>query len=287
MNHTITIAGDPQSCAGRGRRDDPRRRCCATAWALPTAARRATAAPASASTCPGEIFELEYSEHALSAGGAGAQHRARLPHAGVERRGDPAPVGRGVRRASVARHAVPGRRADLAHARRAAAALRHRDRRALHLLRRPVRQAPVCLRRRHAARLFHGQPPRRAGLEFHLRVHRRRRERAGPRSPQGRGPGARSAGRSARPTCASSMPGRSSPSPAAPDWRRSAPSSPRRWQRACPGPIHVYFGVREERDVYGEQSCANGRRAIPNLHVHVVLSEQSRRQTTDAARRAW
>lgn len=42
-----------------------------------------------------------------------------------------------------------------------------------------------------------------------------------------------------------------------------------------PGPIHVYFGVREERDVYGEQELREWQARYPNLHVHVVLSEQA------------
>ncbi len=29
-----------------------------------------------------------------------------------------------------------------------------------------------------------------------------------------------------------------------------------RWTAGVPGPIHVYFGVREERDVYGEAGAA-------------------------------
>lgn len=50
-----------------------------------------------------------------------------------------------------------------------------------------------------------------------------------------------------------------------------------------PGPIHVYFGVREERDVYGEQELREWQARHPNLHVHVVLSE---RAGTDNGRRA-
>ena len=42
-----------------------------------------------------------------------------------------------------------------------------------------------------------------------------------------------------------------------------------------PGPIHVYFGVREERDVYGEQELRDWQARYANLHVHVVLSEQT------------
>jgi NAD(P)H-flavin reductase len=42
-----------------------------------------------------------------------------------------------------------------------------------------------------------------------------------------------------------------------------------------PGPIHVYFGVREERDVYGEQELREWQARYPNLRVHVVLSEHT------------
>ena len=40
-----------------------------------------------------------------------------------------------------------------------------------------------------------------------------------------------------------------------------------------PGPIHVYIGVRAERDVYGEAELRQWGQAHPNLGVHVVLSE--------------
>jgi len=42
-----------------------------------------------------------------------------------------------------------------------------------------------------------------------------------------------------------------------------------------PGPIHLYVGVREERDVYAEAELRAWANAHPNLHVHVVLSEGS------------
>jgi CDP-4-dehydro-6-deoxyglucose reductase/ferredoxin-NAD(P)+ reductase (naphthalene dioxygenase ferredoxin-specific) len=59
-----------------------------------------------------------------------------------------------------------------------------------------------------------------------------------------------------------------------------------------PGPIHLYFGVRDERDVYGEGELREWQKRHPNLHVHVVLSEpaapvQGQRRTgmvTDAVR---
>ncbi|HZP86783.1 MAG TPA: 2Fe-2S iron-sulfur cluster-binding protein [Burkholderiales bacterium] len=39
------------------------------------------------------------------------------------------------------------------------------------------------------------------------------------------------------------------------------------------GPIHLYFGAREERDVYGEAELRAWARVHPNLRVHVVVSE--------------
>jgi CDP-4-dehydro-6-deoxyglucose reductase/ferredoxin-NAD(P)+ reductase (naphthalene dioxygenase ferredoxin-specific) len=39
-------------------------------------------------------------------------------------------------------------------------------------------------------------------------------------------------------------------------------------------PIHLYFGVRGERDVYGEAELRTLEARYPNLKVHVVLSEQ-------------
>ncbi|MCW5622790.1 MAG: 2Fe-2S iron-sulfur cluster binding domain-containing protein [Burkholderiales bacterium] len=43
-----------------------------------------------------------------------------------------------------------------------------------------------------------------------------------------------------------------------------------------PGPIHLYFGVREERDVYGEAELRQWMQAHPDLlRVHVVLSERA------------
>lgn len=37
-------------------------------------------------------------------------------------------------------------------------------------------------------------------------------------------------------------------------------------------PIHLYFGVRSARDVYGIEWIEDLQRAYPNLHVHVVLA---------------
>ena len=42
-----------------------------------------------------------------------------------------------------------------------------------------------------------------------------------------------------------------------------------------PGSIHLYVGVRGERDVYGEAELREWARQHPNLHVHVVLSEHT------------
>jgi CDP-4-dehydro-6-deoxyglucose reductase/ferredoxin-NAD(P)+ reductase (naphthalene dioxygenase ferredoxin-specific) len=43
--------------------------------------------------------------------------------------------------------------------------------------------------------------------------------------------------------------------------------------KGLPGPIHLYFGVRAERDVYGEAELRAWEARHPNLKVHVVLSE--------------
>jgi len=40
-------------------------------------------------------------------------------------------------------------------------------------------------------------------------------------------------------------------------------------------PIHLYFGVRAERDVYGEAELREWERRHPNLKVHIVLSDQT------------
>lgn len=48
--------------------------------------------------------------------------------------------------------------------------------------------------------------------------------------------------------------------------------------RGMPGPIHVYVGVREARDVYGEAELRAWAAASPNLHVNVVLSEATQVQ---------
>jgi CDP-4-dehydro-6-deoxyglucose reductase/ferredoxin-NAD(P)+ reductase (naphthalene dioxygenase ferredoxin-specific) len=50
-----------------------------------------------------------------------------------------------------------------------------------------------------------------------------------------------------------------------------------------PGPIHLYVGVRAERDVYGESELREWALRHPNLHVHVVLSEEG--GSPQAARR--
>lgn len=50
-----------------------------------------------------------------------------------------------------------------------------------------------------------------------------------------------------------------------------------------PGPIHLYFGVREARDVYGDAELREWAARNPALKIHVVLSEA---QQVDAGRRA-
>ena len=45
--------------------------------------------------------------------------------------------------------------------------------------------------------------------------------------------------------------------------------------KGLPGPIHLYFGVRAERDVYAEGELRAWEARHPNLKVHVVLSEVS------------
>lgn len=42
--------------------------------------------------------------------------------------------------------------------------------------------------------------------------------------------------------------------------------------QAMRNPIHLYFGVRSERDVYGRAWLQELQRHHPNLHVHVVLT---------------
>jgi CDP-4-dehydro-6-deoxyglucose reductase/ferredoxin-NAD(P)+ reductase (naphthalene dioxygenase ferredoxin-specific) len=42
----------------------------------------------------------------------------------------------------------------------------------------------------------------------------------------------------------------------------------------CSSPIHLYFGVRAERDVYGQRELAQLSEQHPNLRVHIVLSEE-------------
>jgi naphthalene 1,2-dioxygenase ferredoxin reductase component len=58
-------------------------------------------------------------------------------------------------------------------------------------------------------------------------------------------------------------------------------------------PIHVYFGVRSDRDVYGLEELTELQREIPNLHVHVVVTAGSSRPghriglVTDAIEEDW
>jgi CDP-4-dehydro-6-deoxyglucose reductase/ferredoxin-NAD(P)+ reductase (naphthalene dioxygenase ferredoxin-specific) len=55
--------------------------------------------------------------------------------------------------------------------------------------------------------------------------------------------------------------------------------------RAMPGPIHLYFGVRAERDVYGEAELREWQARHSNLRVHVVLSEPPSSALPDGHRR--
>jgi len=43
-------------------------------------------------------------------------------------------------------------------------------------------------------------------------------------------------------------------------------------QAGMSNPIHLYFGVRSDRDVYGLEDLAGLQRNNPNLHVHVVVT---------------
>ena len=40
-------------------------------------------------------------------------------------------------------------------------------------------------------------------------------------------------------------------------------------------PIHLYFGVRAERDVYAEEELREWERRHTNLTVHIVLSDEA------------
>jgi CDP-4-dehydro-6-deoxyglucose reductase/ferredoxin-NAD(P)+ reductase (naphthalene dioxygenase ferredoxin-specific) len=43
--------------------------------------------------------------------------------------------------------------------------------------------------------------------------------------------------------------------------------------KGLPGPIHLYFGVRTERDVYGEAELRQWEALYPNFKAHIVLSD--------------
>jgi CDP-4-dehydro-6-deoxyglucose reductase/ferredoxin-NAD(P)+ reductase (naphthalene dioxygenase ferredoxin-specific) len=45
-------------------------------------------------------------------------------------------------------------------------------------------------------------------------------------------------------------------------------------------PLHLYFGVRSERDVYFEQELAGLQRRFASFHPHIVLSEPGAQSTT-------
>lgn len=57
--------------------------------------------------------------------------------------------------------------------------------------------------------------------------------------------------------------------------------------------VHLYFGVRSERDVYGLDELAAQQSASPNLHVHVVVTAGTARAglrtglVTDAIEQDW
>ena len=51
--------------------------------------------------------------------------------------------------------------------------------------------------------------------------------------------------------------------------------------KGLPGPIHLYFGVRAQRDVYGEAELRAWEARHPNLKVQIVLSEASPEAITD------
>jgi NAD(P)H-flavin reductase len=51
--------------------------------------------------------------------------------------------------------------------------------------------------------------------------------------------------------------------------------------KGLPGPIHLYFGVRAQRDVYGEAELRAWEARHPNLKVQIVLSEASPDALTD------
>ena len=50
-------------------------------------------------------------------------------------------------------------------------------------------------------------------------------------------------------------------------------------------PLHLYFGVRAERDVYAEQELRRWAARHPNLRVHIVLSEPDGAPAPDASPR--
>jgi len=60
-----------------------------------------------------------------------------------------------------------------------------------------------------------------------------------------------------------------------------------------PNPIHLYFGVRSDRDVYGLDALASLQTQHPNLHVHVVVTGGTPRRghrpglVTDAIEQDW
>ena len=91
------------------------------------------------------------------------------------------------------------------------------------------------LRRLRAARLFDGQRAGRSGARVPCPPHRpaARVSAYVAETAEGRRQRCASRARSAPPTCARAIAGRSSPSPAARAWRRSSRSSSARWRRSC------------------------------------------------------
>jgi ferredoxin-NAD(P)+ reductase (naphthalene dioxygenase ferredoxin-specific) len=51
--------------------------------------------------------------------------------------------------------------------------------------------------------------------------------------------------------------------------------------KGLPGPVHLYFGVRAQRDVYGEAELRAWEAHHSNLKVHVLLSEVAQGALTD------
>ena len=111
-------------------------------------------------------------------------------------------------------------------------------------------------------------------LEFHVRAHERRR-----REPLHRARPSRSARRfGSRDRFGSSCLREHHTGPILGDRRRLRPRADQvdrrdRARRGARQPIHLYFGVRDERDLYLEEHFTRARGAHPNLRFTPVLSE--------------